>query len=132
MLIVRQVWAILASVCIAAALAVAVPQFGGCAAGTNSLGSVLLAPDLDTFNKKLGAALTLNTAIRRASVTLMDANKISSQDGENVMAANDAAKAGLDLAATMSKIDLNAADGKLTAVNATLVALEAYLTSRRQ
>jgi hypothetical protein len=132
MLIVRQVWAILASVCIAAALAVAVPQFGGCAAGTNPLGSVLLAPDLDTFNKKLGAALTLNTAIRRASVTLMDANKISSQDGENVMAANDAAKAGLDLAATMSKIDLNAADGKLTAVNATLVALEAYLTSRRQ
>jgi hypothetical protein len=130
--IVRQVWSILAAVCLAAALAVAVPQFGGCAAGTNPLGSVLLAPDLDTFNKKLGAALTLNTAIRRASVTLMDANKISSQDGENVMAANDAAKAGLDLAATMSKIDLNAADGKLTAVNATLVALEAYLTSRRQ
>jgi hypothetical protein len=104
----------------------------GCASGTNPLGSVLLAPDIDTFNKRLGAAYVLNTAVRRASVSLMDAGKISAQDGENTMAANDAAKAGLDLAATMSKIDLNAADGKLTAVNATLVALEAYLTSRGQ
>jgi hypothetical protein len=130
--IVRQVWSILASVCLAAALAVAVPQFGGCAAGTNGMGSVLLAPDIDTFNKRLGAAYVLNTAVRRASVSLMDAGKISAQDGENTMAANDAAKAGLDLAATMSKIDLAAADGKLNAVSATLMALSAYLTARGQ
>jgi hypothetical protein len=130
MQIVRQTWTILAAVCVAAALAVAVPQMGGCAAGTNGMGSVLLAPDLDTFNKRLAVGKIAATTVRQTATALLDAGKLSSADGENVLASTDVARAGLDIAEKLSATDLTSADAKLTAVKTILDSIRAYLLTK--
>jgi hypothetical protein len=127
--IVRQIWSILASVCVAAALAVAVPQFGGCAAGTNGMGSVLL-PDVDTFNKRLAVGKIAATTVRQTATALLDAGKLSSADGENVLQSTDVARAGLDIAEKLSATDLTSADAKLTAAKTILDSLRAYLLTK--
>jgi hypothetical protein len=127
MLIVRQVWAILASVCIAAALAVAVPQFGGCAAGTNPLGSVLLP---QTFNERIAAGYVLVTTARATATTLLNAGKLTADDGTNVLQVTDVARDGLNVARTLAATDLTSAEAKLAATNTALVALQQYLATR--
>jgi hypothetical protein len=125
--VLRQIWTILASVCLAAALAVAVPQFGGCAAGTNGMGSVLLP---QTFNERIAASYALVTTLRATTTTLLNAGKISGIDGANVLAVTDVARAGIDVARTLSATDLTSADAKLTATNTALIALQQYLATR--
>jgi hypothetical protein len=92
--IVRQVWTILASVCVAAALAVAVPQFSGCASGTNPLGSVLLQSpeaEIKTGADAHAAATTL------ASVLLQN-DKISVAQAKSYRVLLGAASTALDTA----------------------------------
>lgn len=125
----RDMWSILCALCVASVFAVAVPQFSGCAQGTNSMGSTLL-PTADTFNKRLAAADVLDTAVRRAAIALLNAGKITAEDGDNVLKATDAARAGLDIARKLSALDLTSADAKLNAVSITLTALSEYLTTR--
>jgi hypothetical protein len=124
----RQTWSILAAVCLAAALAVAVPQMGGCAAGTNPLGSVLLAPD--TFAKKLAVEYVTVTEIRSTATALLNAGKISGNDGQNTLDATDVARAGLDVARDMAATDLSSAEAKLTAAKTILDSIRAYLLTK--
>lgn len=127
--IVRQMWSVFAAISVFAALTVGIPQFAGCAAGTNPLGSVLL-PDVDTFNKRLAVLKITATTVRRTTTALLNAAKISSDDGDNVLASTDVARAGLDIAEKLSATDLTSADAKLTAAKTILDGLRAYLLTK--
>lgn len=87
-------------------------------------------PVADSFNAKLIAGYSTVTAIRTTNVMLLDASAITADDGENVAKASDVARTGLDVARALSRSDMTAAEGKLTAVRTTLAALQAYLTTR--
>jgi hypothetical protein len=99
----------------------------GCAAGTNGMGSVLLP---QTFNERIAASYALVTTLRETATTLLNAGKISGTDGANVLQVTDVARAGIDVARTLSATDLTSADAKLTATNTALVALQQYLATR--
>jgi hypothetical protein len=99
----------------------------GCAAGTNGMGSVLLP---QTLNERIAASYALVTTLRETATTLLNAGKISGTDGANVLQVTDVARAGIDVARTLSATDLTSADAKLTATNTALVALQQYLAQR--
>lgn len=124
----RQVWTILAAICFAAVLAVAVPQFSGCASGTNVMGSVLLAPQ--SFSERLAAGYALNEAVRQFAVTLLNSKTITAEDGDSVLATTDASRAGLDVASSLASTDLTSAEAKLQATHTVLVALQTYLNGK--
>lgn len=84
----------------------------------------------DTLNQKIAVALSANTAVRNTATQLLTAGKITADDASNVLASTDAARAGIDLARTLGKTDLTAADAKLTAATTVLTALQAYLATR--
>lgn len=88
-------------------------------------------PTPETFNQKLAVAITTVTAVRITTTTLLQARKISADDALNVQDGANSARAGIEVARTLSKVNLTAADGKLTAVVTTLQALQSYLTSRQ-
>lgn len=93
--------------------------------------SSLGIPTPDTFNEKLAVAVTLNTSVRQTATTLVQAKKISPDDGQNVLDQTNNARAALDIARQLSKTDLKAADSRLGAVRQALEALQAYLASRQ-
>ena len=88
-------------------------------------------PTPDTFNQKLAVAISTVTAVRSTATTLLQARKISADDAQNVQTTADTARAGIEVARTLSKVNMAAADGKLTAVTTTLQALQSYLTARQ-
>lgn len=87
-------------------------------------------PAPETFNERLAAGYGTVAQVRVTATTLLDAKKITSDDAQNVLAATDAARQGLDVARSLSKTDLTAAEGKVTAIRATLTALSGYLATR--
>lgn len=87
-------------------------------------------PAPETFREKLITGYSLVTAIRNTNVMLLDNAILTADDGENVAKAADAARAGLDIARSLSRTDMSAAEGKLAAVRTTLTALQAYLLTR--
>lgn len=88
-------------------------------------------PPAETFSERLAAAYSLNTQIRATATELLKAKKISSSDGEQVLEQTNNARAGLDVARELSKVNLEAADGKLTAIRTALTAVQAYLALRK-
>jgi hypothetical protein len=125
--IVRHTWSILAAVCVAATLTVGIPQFAGCAAGTSGMGSVLLP---QTLNERIAAGYVLVTTLRETATTLLNAGKLTADDGANVLQITDVARDGLNVARMLSATDLTSAEAKLAATNTVLVALQQYLTQR--
>jgi predicted membrane metal-binding protein len=125
--IVRQMWSILAAVCVAATLTVGIPQFAGCAARTSGMGSVLLP---QTFNERIAAGYVLVSTVRETATTLLNAGKLSAQDGANVLQVTDVARDGLNVARSLAATDLTSAEAKLAATNTALVALQQYLSTR--
>ena len=95
---------------------------GGCA----SVG----LPTADSFNERLAVGYSTVTTIRQSATTLLQAKKITADDGQNVLEQTNSARAGLDIARTLSKVDVKAAEGKLTAARAVLSALQSYLAAR--
>lgn len=87
-------------------------------------------PVPETFNQKLIVGYSTVTAIRTTNAMLLDASAITADDGENVSKAADVARTGLDVARALSRTDMTAAEGKLTAVRTTIAALSAYLSTR--
>lgn len=85
----------------------------------------------DKFNSKLAVAISTVTAVRQTATTLVTAKKISPDDGQNVQTTADTARAGIEVARTLAKVNLVAADSKLTAVATTLEALQNYLNARK-
>lgn len=97
------------------------------ASGCAALG----VPTPTTFNERLASAyITVNGAMDTARV-LLSASKITPADADNVVKQCDNAIAALDLARTMSKTDLPAANIKLTATITVLTALQSYLATKK-
>lgn len=83
-----------------------------------------------TFNQRLAAGYTSVTTVRQATITLLQAKKITPKDAQTVQDQTDSARVGLDLAAAMSVTDLKAAENRLTVSLELLRGLQTYLNSR--
>jgi len=83
-----------------------------------------------TFDEKLTAATSTVTALRDSTTSLLDAKKISSDDAQHIQDQLRNARAGLDIARGMGKVDPASANAKLTAVHTALMALQSYLDSK--
>lgn len=89
-------------------------------------------PKPETFNERLAVGYSTVTTVRQTATTLLQAKKITADDAQNVQQQADNARAGLDIARTISKTDAKAADAKLTAVRSALTALQAYLATKEK
>lgn len=87
-------------------------------------------PTATTFNERLAVAYSSVTQVRQSAATMLKAKQITADDGQSVLTATDAARAGLDVARTLATTDLKAADNRLTAARAALTALSTYLSTR--
>lgn len=87
-------------------------------------------PTPKTFNERLAVSYASVTQVRATATTLLTSQKISADDAANVLNGTDAARAGLDIARGLSTTNATAAESKLTAIQAALAALNAYLVSR--
>ena len=87
-------------------------------------------PTADTFNQKLAVAIGSVTAVRETATTLLKAQKISADDAQNIQDGANLGRTGIEVARTLSKVNMAAAEGKLTAVTTSLAALQTYLASR--
>jgi hypothetical protein len=88
-------------------------------------------PTANTFNERLAAGYGAVTEVRTTATTLLNAKKIGSSDAENVLATTDVARQGLDVARSLSKTDMTAAEGKVSAIRATLTAVAGYVATRK-
>ena len=95
-------------------------------AGCSTLG----IPTADTFNARLAVAYSSVTAVRLSAKTLLDSERITKEDGQNVLDQTNHARAGLDIARKLAAADLKSADAKLAAIRTTLEALKGYLDTR--
>lgn len=95
---------------------------GGCA----SLG----VPTPQTFNERAAASISVVTEVRSLALTLLQANKISVQDAENVQKQADNAREGIVLARTLHAQNAASGESKLNAVQTVLTALRGYLATK--
>lgn len=84
----------------------------------------------ETFNQKVIVAYSTVTGINNTATNLLNLRVITADDGENVLKATDAAKAGIDVARVIQRTDSTAADAKLNSIRVALTALQTYLISR--
>ena len=87
-------------------------------------------PTAETFSEKLAAGYTLNTAVRQSATTMLQSKSITADDADSVLKTTDASRQGLDVAKSLAKTDMTAADAKLTATRTVLLALQAYLAAK--
>lgn len=87
-------------------------------------------PAPDSFNDRLALAYVTVAEVRSTTATLLTAKKISAEEAERVQESANVARQGLDVARVISKTDMTAAEGRVTAIRTTLQALTAYLASR--
>ena len=87
-------------------------------------------PTANSFSEKVAVSYATVEGVTRSTTDLLNAKAISVGDAENVLAQAKNAIAGIDLAKSMSKTDMTAADAKLNAVRTILVALQAYITTK--
>lgn len=95
------------------------------------LASCASLPTPDTFNERLAVAISAVTAVRTTTTALLQAKKITPDDAQNVQDGANTARAGIEVARTMAKVNVAAADNRLTAVSTALTALNAYLATRQ-
>ena len=88
-------------------------------------------PTATTFQERLTAGYALNAEVRTSAVTLLNAKRITADDGQHVLEQTNNARQGLDVARSIARSDVKTADGKLTAVRTALVALQSYLAARK-
>jgi len=87
-------------------------------------------PTATSFNERLAVGYSTVTEVRQTATTLLNAKKLTADDGQQILDQTNNARAGLDVARTLAKTDLKGADSKLTAVRAALTALQAYLETK--
>lgn len=95
-------------------------------AGCQTLG----IPQAETFNQRLAVGYVGVTTARQTALTLLQADKIGTDDAQQVQQQADNLRAGLDVARSLRASSPQAADSKLTATLAALQALDAYLKTR--
>jgi hypothetical protein len=88
-------------------------------------------PEAKTFEDKLAVATTSVTQVRKVALVLLEGNKISKADAQNVQNQADAAREGIALAVAIRTTDPAAAQTKLTTAIAVLRQLDAYLATRQ-
>lgn len=84
-----------------------------------------------SFNENLAIGYTSVTTIRQTATSLLNAKKLTAEDGQNVLQQTDNARTGLDIARKLSGTDLSSATNKLTAIRSVLSSLSAYLTTKQ-
>ncbi len=84
-------------------------------------------PTPETLNQRAAVALTSVTAVRTSATTLLQAKKLTAEDGANILVATDNARAGIDIARK-----LGPAQGidRIKAVQIALEGLQTYLASK--
>lgn len=87
-------------------------------------------PSPESFNERLATGYSTVTETRTTATTLLTAGKITADDAQNIQAQADNARAGLDIARSLSKTDIASANTRLTAITTALTALQAYLTAQ--
>ena len=88
-------------------------------------------PTADGVNGKLALAITAVTSIRTTATTLLQERKISADDAQNAQDAANVGRTGIEVARTLSKVNLAAADAKISAVTTVLQATQTYLNARK-
>jgi len=79
------------------------------------------------FNESLAAGYSVNTGVLKSTRTLLDAKKIHSSDGQNVLDQTAVAERGLGVARELNKTDPKSAAAKLASTRAILQELQNYL-----
>lgn len=87
-------------------------------------------PTVTNFEERLTAGYALNAEVRQSAATLLNAGKLTSADGQNILDQTNNARQGLDVARAIAKGDPKAGDAKLTAVRTVLLALQSYLATK--
>jgi len=85
----------------------------------------------ETFNERLAVGYVTVTTVRTTALSLLQSRQISVEDAENVQAQADNARAGLDIAVTLSGTDVTAAENRLAVSLTVLSALQSYLQQER-
>lgn len=106
-----------------AALYVAFLLLAGC--------QLLGVPVPQTFNEKAASALTTVTGARQTALTLLQAQKITPDDAENVNEQADTLRKGVEVARAIHATQPVAGDARLAATITALTALTAYLEERK-
>jgi len=88
-------------------------------------------PSADSFKERLAVGYATVTTVRQTTTTLLQAKKISAEDGQNILEQTNTARAGLDIARKLSLVDFTAANGKLTAISTVLTGLQTYLATKQ-
>lgn len=84
----------------------------------------------ETFNQKAAVAYATTTQVRATAATLVNAKKLTAEDGKNVQDAADVARAGIETARKVHAVDPSAGNAKLESVRIALQAVQSYLASR--
>lgn len=88
-------------------------------------------PVAQTFNEKAAAAITTVTGARQTTLTLLQADKLTADDAENINAQADTLRQGIEVARSIHASQPTAGDDRLSAVITGLTALTAYLEQRK-
>lgn len=84
-----------------------------------------------SFDERLAYAYGVNTAVREASTSALNAKTIASTDMEHVLKLTDEARGILDAARVASRVgDLQTAEARLLLATNILAELQAYLRNR--
>lgn len=89
-----------------------------------------LAP-AKSFDDRLAYAYAVNTSLREASTSALNAKQITSDDMEHVMAVNDQARSILDAARSMKVTDLHTAEARLVLATSLLAQLQQFLKDKQ-
>ena len=89
-------------------------------------------PTANSFSERVALSYATVEGVTRSTTVLLNAKAISVSDAENVLTQSKNALAGIDIAKSMEKTDMTAADAKLNAVRTILTALQAYITTKEQ
>ena len=84
-----------------------------------------------SFNENLAIGYTSVTTVRQTATTLLNAKKLTAEDGQNILQQTDNARTGLDIARKLSSTDMNSATGKLNAIRTILSSISAYLATKQ-
>ena len=83
-----------------------------------------------SFDERLAAAYSLNTAIREGVSASLSAGAISSEDADGALSDTRTARTSLDAVRTLAGQDPTAADGRLKVLEASLKALRSRLIAK--
>lgn len=87
------------------------------------IATIVMLSGCQSLNQKFAAAYGTNTLTRKMSTELLDANKLSSAEGEKIKIINDQARLGLDAAWNIRKVQSDSSKTILSKINGTLDAV---------